>query len=942
MLIFSMLLTVTHPIDGSALELKKIPTSAVSDQVNFDNSPFSKSKSSAFLLNIFDRKLEGFSLPEEDPEPTEQEMARVKAQYESFLANDLENFPTSFKIAGTEYYGFGADFTLTSQTTAPVYRAVLGRDVGIKTISRLTHTSGLVFTVESVLYESYNAYDWTLYAEQPATESGSSPVISDWNAIDYSWVGEAPSLTGSIGDHSAYEPYTVCLDGHLRKSSESGRSTSGDSSYFHFQYGDMGIMMAVGWPGYWELELDNSEDAGVTRMTAGQVQLNTYLKPGETIRTPLMAFVHYSGQDDDRSTNLWRSWMIDCNINTITPDAEGTGDEEFPKAGIYAGTSIQWHEMTRATTENQIDAIGYYLDNHIDLTYWWMDAGWYYRLDSEGRFRTLNDWGWSETGTWVPDKDRFGCLHEGEPHAPLYDISAFAEENGIRTLLWFEPERIASRSMLVDDATDRIHFSDNTTIHPSWILDDGDHWPILDMGNEDAVAWMLNRILTVMTEGGIDLYREDFNTDPLPNWIASDKAKDASGNRTGLTENLYIQGHLGMWDSILEAMPNATIDSCSSGGNRNDLETMRRGVPLHKTDHAYGDQTWQQNCEAYMQKWIPYIGTKSNGESEANDNTTTANRYSLRTALSGAMVLGYDTDSVNAPVDWDIIEDITEEHKSIMHLLYSDYYVLENWSSSGNDWAAWEYFDSDLEEGYVIAFRRENAGTTRTYQLKGLDQNTFYKVWFEDANEPVVRTGRDLMNNGVTFKVPVADGSDILHIQKASRAEADRSLTSIISQVSMNGQYHGAICRISDINLNKFNASNGERALYEALRNENAGYTRFDIHFNMSLRDTLLESGTVEYRVESDYRDQITIDGQTVSELLSRDSSAIYMNYDALNNILNVYIKDSLFSKDNDHKVILAGSLCTKGGAEIEGETKWTYSPAKGEWTKSSVRIARR
>lgn len=922
---------------GDNTQVKICAESEGSGAIYFDNVTFNKFENRAAQNNIFENgDMEGYIPDAIDLLPTDLEKARVKEQYESFLANDLASFPTSFVIDGKQYNGFGEDFTLTSKEETDVIREAAGGKVGVKTTSKLTHTSGLVFTVESVLYEAYNAYDWTLYATQPANSAGNSPVISNWKAIDYNWEGELPRLTGTIGDHSAYQPYTNYVEGALSKTSGAGRGTQGDSSYFNFQYGDKGIMMAVGWPGYWTLNLNNSENPDITRMTAGQTELNTYLAPGETIRTPLMAFVHYNGRNADRCTNLWRAWMIDCNVNTITPDAEGTQPEVLPDAGIYAATSIQWHEMTRATTENQITAISYYLDHNVDLTYWWMDAGWYYKLDSNGNFQTLNDWGWTDTGVWVADDQRFGCKHDGKPHGALYDISEYAEENGIRTLLWFEPERIANKGMLVDDATDRVSYSDNTTINPNWVLDGG-AWPIMDMGNKDAVNWMLNRILTVMKDGGIDMYREDFNTDPLPNWQAADKNKDSSGNRKGITENLYVQGHLGMWDSILEAVPNATIDSCASGGNRNDLESMRRGVPLHKTDHAYGDQTWQQNSAAYFQKWVPYLGTKANGEVEVNDNTTTANRYSLRTALVGGMVLGYNTDAENAPVDWDIIEDITEEHKDIMHLLYSDYYVHEDWSSSGTDWSAWQYFDQDLQEGYLIAFRRENASAARTYYLKGLDKDTEYKIWFEDANKPVVRTGIDLMKNGVEFTVPVAMGSDILHIQKASQADADRNLSAIISEASFNGQYQGGILDINGINLSKYDSSNGERALYSALKDNNSGYARFDIHFNMNLRDTVLNNGTLEENVEKDYASLISIDGKKVSALNSENEGTVYMDYDAFNNILNVYVKREMLSAADNHTVQLSSSLKADGGAALAGTVPFTYSGLTGKWEMGDI-----
>ena len=47
---------------------------------------------------------------------------------------------------------------------------------------------------------------------------------------------------------------------------------------------------------------------------AGRETFSSYLKPGETARTPLTAVILYDGRDTDRATNLWRRWMIDCNM----------------------------------------------------------------------------------------------------------------------------------------------------------------------------------------------------------------------------------------------------------------------------------------------------------------------------------------------------------------------------------------------------------------------------------------------------------------------------------------------------------------------------------------------------------------------------------------------------------------------------------------------------
>ncbi len=873
---------------GSNTEVTLWAESEGTGVVYFDDITFNAYENRAVLDTVFrDGDMEGFIPDAVDLLPTDAEKARVRAEYEGFLAHDLADFPISFKIGSTGYTGFDVDFQKKSQTTEAV-------DGGQRTVTTLTHTSGLEFRVESVLYEAYNAYDWTVYIANHG--DGNSPVISNLNAVDLTLEGEAPRLKGSIGDSSAYEPYIISLEGNkVTKKPSGGRGTQGDSSYFNFTYGDKGVLYAVGWPGQWTMTVDNSvggKDADKTRLTAGQEYLNTYLEPGEEIRTPLMAFVHYNGRNLERATNLWRHWMIDCNMHRIVE--EGETEEKLPEAAIFAATSIQWHEMTRATDKNQIEAINYYLENGIDLTFWWMDAGWYYRLDSAGNFVTLDDWGWTATGTWTVDETRFP--------SKMMAISDHAGQNGIKTLLWFEPERIAN----VGDLR-----TDGKTVHPDWVLSGY----LLDMGNREAVDWTLNRILTVMKEGGISMYREDFNCDPLAAWQAADAAKNASGRRRGITENLHIQGHLRLWDSILEEIPDATIDSCSSGGKRNDLESMRRAVPLHKTDFSYGDRTWQQAVATDMTAWIPYIGTKANGETAADNNTTTANRYSLRTAIVGGMVLGYNTEK-SQPIDWDIVDDITEEQEALGHLIYSDYYVLEDWSRSESDWAAWEYYDNDLGEGYVLAFRRANAEGTRTYRLRGLEKATEYKVWFEDANKPVIKTGLELMTNGVEFNLPSVESSDILHIQKAAQADADRPLMATVTEVSLNGQHRGAV--------------------NTAVR---SGYTRLDIRFNMALRDTVLPvgAGKVEQNVTADYKDTVLLNGVSVADLLAKDAEAVVMDYDVVHDILNVYVKSELFAETADATVTLSGSLTSAGHARLSGDAEFTYSAASAEWTGTAV-----
>ena len=50
------------------------------------------------------------------------------------------------------------------------------------------------------------------------------------------------------------------------------------------------------------------------------------------------------------------------------------------------------------------------------------------------------------------------------------------------------------------------------------------------------------------------------------------------------------------------------IDSCASGGRRNDLETLRRAVPLLRSDYIM--EPVGNQCHTYgIAFWYPYYGT---------------------------------------------------------------------------------------------------------------------------------------------------------------------------------------------------------------------------------------------------------------------------------------------------------------------------------------------
>ena len=138
---------------------------------------------------------------------------------------------------------------------------------------------------------------------------------------------------------------------------------------------------------------------------------------------------------------------------------------------ISGCTSGMYGEMVLATDENQIAGIKKYLDNDVPITYWWMDAGWYFEYGD----KSLDVW--LPTGTWMVDTKRFP--------SKMKAISDYGESRGVKTLLWFEPEVVRLEASLRDK---------ENGIPEEYMLDG----VLANFGNPEFVDWMVERVSTII------------------------------------------------------------------------------------------------------------------------------------------------------------------------------------------------------------------------------------------------------------------------------------------------------------------------------------------------------------------------------------------------------------------------------------------------------------
>ncbi|MBQ4354384.1 MAG: alpha-galactosidase [Clostridia bacterium] len=623
----------------------------------------------------------------------------------------FDRIPLTWTFGGEVMHGIPAKF-----------RRSYTREIVDANITRYTYTGvcgNCGFEIKAVHdeYRDYPVSEWMVCFTNHGTKD--TPILSDVK-LGGEIRGDFEAFIYGNGDtlrDNGYEWFADTLENGARTIHPTdGTSCTGAFPYMNLAFDSFIVRAAVGWPHMWTATAEKTAEG--VRYTCGQLRCNMVIHPGETMRTPRLTLMISEG-DDNRSTNLWRRWYMDH----ICPREFGKPIE--PMLCMHYFEADGKPEFTGASEENQLAALREYVSRGITPDIWWVDAGWY-KCDEY----------WPHIGTWKPDEARFP-----NGFAPLGEE---CDKNDIRFLLWFEPERAVTGTELYNE-------------HIDWLLPtgrEGDANHLVNLGCRETCDWIIERVDSIIKEGHIRVYRQDFNFDPKPCW-----EKVESEDRIGAMENLHVQGYLRFWDALIERNPGLWIDSCASGGRRNDLETMRRAVTLHYTDVGYGAHTIKQKQHRQMHEWIPYFrahnmswdkedAVRINGEWVEND------MFSFQNAMvpSITCMTKYDADdgqyerSKTALAIW---------RRAAEYALEGDYYPLTECRKDPADWYAVQFDNNG--KGYVQFIRNIRAQADSLTVLPFAEEGKTYRFTNSETGEEFTKTAEEL-KAGLTVTLPLRTG----------------------------------------------------------------------------------------------------------------------------------------------------------------------------------------
>lgn len=616
-------------------------------------------------------------------------------------------------------------------------------------------TIGEIKVVIDVENKSDGLYSWIVYLKNNSDTV--SPRISEFYGLDYHFDVQGNATLNTLrGDDCtihAFYPETFALEDNsvvVRK--PLGARSSNTSAFPYFDILDDnqdGLVCGIGWSGQWKLDV--SRKGNTIRMCAGQEDCDFVLLPHEEVRS-IRPLLYLSNAD----LNTIRQQFVKLHRKYYSPIPKITPDTYFPIASqcfdrYYWGSDVQEGKVPYFETEEAQMKICKKQDECKHFNTHWIDACWF-----EGTYR-------AGVGNY-----RYG---QGFKNG-LKPISDELHRNGRKFVLWFEPVRAHEGT----DIWERFA-SDPTKIIT--IPNDGTGYGLVNLGDPEVWQYQFEHICNIIEESGVDVYRQDFNLDPL-DYLKRIETPD----RVGIAQIKFVEGLYKLWDALLAKFPHLMIDDCASGGRLIDVETMMRAIPLWQSDMACRPTpAAMQNETLCLSRYLPYHQAATFDE----------HPYFLRSTMTTGVACQFDFLVGEVPPETvpnslkilveerfvcstllncgkfntKYVSDALEDVIRLKEYWEGDFTALTEPSITRDAIIAYNLYLPEEDRGVVVVLRREEAPDKFTIKLPTIHADKKYKVTLcdDDFVETEQIISGDVLFNGYEVTIKDAPGSLLVFYQ---------------------------------------------------------------------------------------------------------------------------------------------------------------------------------
>ena len=360
-----------------------------------------------------------------------------------------------------------------------------------------------------------------------------------------------------------------------------------------------------------------------------------------------------------------------------------------------------------------------------------LDDGWFGERNSD--MSGLGDW-----------KVNYSKLTHG-----LSSLAEYANAQGMKFGLWFEPEMVSPVSELY-------------AVNPDWCLHvtgrsrtTGRNQLILDLSREDVQDYIIKSLSVILESANIEYVKWDMNrnmTEVGSAKLAKDQQKE--------TSHRYIVGLYRVLEIITTKFPKVLFESCSGGGGRFDPGMLH-----------YMPQTWtSDNSDAYERQLIqwgtsfayPPVTMAAHVSVVPNHQVARITPLQTRGHVAMSANFGYELD-MTALTDEEQgqVKEQVNFYKTIRQTIqYGDFYRIK--SPFDSEECVWQFISADKDEvilGYFRRLQRANTGRKRL-KLFNLEPDRLYQVGEEKYY------GDTLMHFGIELPPTFGDFTSKLIVLK--------------------------------------------------------------------------------------------------------------------------------------------------------------------------------
>lgn len=350
-------------------------------------------------------------------------------------------------------------------------------------------------------------------------------------------------------------------------------------------------------------------------------------------------------------------------------------------------------------------------------------------------------------------KDGLGDWYVNEGKFPngLEELIKEVKNMNMKFGIWFEPEMVNPLTKLYKEHPDWIYQFDNREGNLS-----RDQF-VLNMTKPEVKEFVFNMLDHYLTKYDIDYIKWDANRP-----ISEPGAKNLGKQERSLWLK-HIEAVYEIVDKLKEKHPNVLFEACASGGGRIDLGMLTHFDDFWTSDNtdAY-DRLFIQNSYSHiypikaMRAWVtdcPNFLSKRVIPME----------FRFDSSMMGTLGVGCNLLKLSEE-ELNICKEKIAKYKEIRHIVQDGKFYRLQGNLVDNDYHIFEYVNKDEALLFVFLPQSKVGHRFTTIKLRGLDENKDYK--FNLFGQDIVKSGRYLMNHGLTVKLEGDYASLVLYIKE--------------------------------------------------------------------------------------------------------------------------------------------------------------------------------